>query len=493
MTPLPPSGSRAKPSPVVAGLLSLVLPGAGHYYVGKRGQGILVAVLAVVMVALILWAQATREVDLQPGTEIILIVSTVAYWLWAIASAVSHARERNFLPTLGLILVLAYTYVLGWQVTEVNLKKFFTEFSDIYPIFTKVMWPWEAAIEYDVTNISATTRFANPCPENAADLPPQTEGSGGQTWVTIAPACGDFSKYDTTQGKLAPGTLLALKASGLRPNEPVEIYWTDAIGNEFRPRYEGATVKGMADAQGNMTVTFGAPQIETTTQVGVQRHTIEVRQQVSKTNPHMSVDMELALNRIVVTIFQALMATSFGIILALPLSFIAARNLMSGSPLTLAIYYAIRFVLNVVRSIEPIIWALIATVWVGLGPFAGVIALTLHTIAALAKLYSEAIESIESGPIEAITATGASPLQVIMHAIIPQVIPPFVSFTIYRWDINVRLSTIIGFVGGGGIGQLLYQWTGQSLWSQAGLAVWLIAATVSVMDYASAEIRKRFV
>src|SRR5690606_10217601 len=125
----------------------------------------------------------------------------------------------------------------------------------------------------------------------------------------------------------------------------------------------------------------------------------------------------------------------------------------------------------VTRSIEPIIWAVIAAVWVGLGPFAGVIAMTIHTIAALGKLYSEAIESIDPGPIEAVTATGANALQRIMYAIVPQIIPPFLSFTIYRWDINVRMSTIIGFVGGGGIGQYLFEWINQSRGTAAGLAV----------------------
>ncbi len=121
------------------------------------------------------------------------------------------------------------------------------------------------------------------------------------------------------------------------------------------------------------------------------------------------------------------------------------------------------------------------------------IALTIHTVAALGKLYSEAIESIDSGPIEAIQATGANRIQVIRYAIVPQIIPPYLSFTIYRWDINVRMSTIIGFVGGGGIGQILFQWINQSLWSSAGIAVWLIAITVALMDYGSAELRKRFV
>jgi phosphonate transport system permease protein len=187
------------------------------------------------------------------------------------------------------------------------------------------------------------------------------------------------------------------------------------------------------------------------------------------------------------------MATLFGVVLAIPVSFFAARNLMSASRFTMVIYYVTRTLLNIVRSIEPLIWAIIATVWVGLGPFAGVIALTLHSVAALGKLYSEAIESIDPGPIEAVHATGANWLQTIAFAVVPQMIPPFVSFTIYRWDINVRMSTIIGAVGGGGIGFLLIQWIRLLDFRAAGIAVWFIAITVAILDYISAEIRNRFV
>jgi phosphonate transport system permease protein len=175
------------------------------------------------------------------------------------------------------------------------------------------------------------------------------------------------------------------------------------------------------------------------------------------------------------------------------ISFFAARRPRVHQCSNLAIYALVRLVLNIIRSIEPLIWAVIAIIWVGLGPFAGTLALTLHTIAALGKLYSEAIENIDSGPIEAIQATGANWLQVIVYAIIPQVIPPFVSFTIYRWDVNIRSSTIIGAVGGGGIGFLLIQWIRLSDYDSAGIAVWLIAIVVSVLDYVSAQIRKEFV
>jgi phosphonate transport system permease protein len=166
---------------------------------------------------------------------------------------------------------------------------------------------------------------------------------------------------------------------------------------------------------------------------------------------------------------------------------------MSASPITMAFYYITRTIMNIIRSIEPLIWALIAVVWVGLGPFAGIVALTVHSIAALTKLYSEAIEGIDPGPIEAVRATGANTIQTIMFGVIPQMISPFISFSIYRWDINVRMSTIIGLVGGGGIGFLLVQYIRLLDYRAAGIAVWFIAVTVAVLDYVSAEIRARLI
>ena len=126
--------------------------------------------------------------------------------------------------------------------------------------------------------------------------------------------------------------------------------------------------------------------------------------------------------------------------------------------------------------------AIVFVIWVGLGLFAGVLALSLHSIAALAKLYSEQVESIDAGPIEAITATGATRLQTIIYGVVPQIVPPYLAFTIYRWDINVRMSTIIGFVGGGGIGQILKQWIDLLQYNQAGVATLAIAIIVAVLD-----------
>ncbi len=173
--------------------------------------------------------------------------------------------------------------------------------------------------------------------------------------------------------------------------------------------------------------------------------------------------------------------------------YLARRWAQGFVPIGQWIYTVTRLVLNVVRSIEPLIWGLVGVIWVGLGPFAGFIALTIHTIAALGKLYSEAIESIHPGPIEAIQSTGANRVQTIMFAVLPQVLPHFTAFSLYRWDINVRMSTVIGLVGGGGIGFLLIQWIRQVQYEHAGLAVWLITITVATLDFISASVRKRLV
>ncbi|MCB0186446.1 MAG: ABC transporter permease subunit, partial [Caldilineaceae bacterium] len=177
---------------------------------------------------------------------------------------------------------------------------------------------------------------------------------------------------------------------------------------------------------------------------------------------------------------------------ALAGAFVAFRTPYNASlPVGLTIYTVARTVFNALRSIEALIMVIVFAVWVGIGPFAGVLALGLHTVAALAKLYSEQVESIAAGPMEAILATGANRLQMIVYAVIPQIVPPYISFTMYRWDINVRMSTIIGFAGGGGIGFLLQQNINLLNYRAASAQILAIAIVVSLMDYLSSAMRQR--
>ena len=207
------------------------------------------------------------------------------------------------------------------------------------------------------------------------------------------------------------------------------------------------------------------------------------------TPPQVDEAQRLVIGKLVETIAIGLMATLFSTLLAMPLSFLAAHNIMSRLPGGNAIYYAMRTVLNILRAVDTVVWGLIVIVWVGLGTFAGVIALTIHSTAALAKLLSEEIEHIDSGPIEAVTATGANLVQVIRYAVIPQVIPSFLGYTLLRWDINMRSATVVGFVAGGGIGFFVLETIRMGAYQQYAAALWAVAVVIILVDYLSARWR----
>lgn len=197
-----------------------------------------------------------------------------------------------------------------------------------------------------------------------------------------------------------------------------------------------------------------------------------------------------AISKLLESVYLAFMATFFAVPVAFVLAFFGARNLTRHSFATRLAYTVVRLYINVTRSIEPIIWAILFSVWIGIGPFAGALALMVHSISSLVKQYSEAIEGVDDGPIEALEATGASHIAVAWFAVVPQVIMPYLAFTIYRWDINVRMATIIGLVGGGGIGGLLIQEQGLAHWTQVGTLAALIFIVVWTMDFLSAKVRE---
>jgi phosphonate transport system permease protein len=197
--------------------------------------------------------------------------------------------------------------------------------------------------------------------------------------------------------------------------------------------------------------------------------------------------------KMIETIFLGVMATAFSLVIALPLSFLGARNIMTGHPVTATVYAIVRLVFTIIRSIDVLIVVIVLLAIFGPGNAAGVFGLAFHNVGVIGKLYSEAIESIDAGPLEAITATGANRLQVIWTAVLPQITNPFISFTIYRLDTNVRLAPILGLVGGGGIGTDLFQTIQLFHYGAAGLIIFMIVVTVATMDFVSAQVRKRLV
>lgn len=488
------------PSPVrpgVAAVLSLIIPGLGQIVSGFTQRGILLLASMISTLGLLIWRiklAGKREeevfqiflkaIRLQPFL-VFLVVCVGLLWVWIIWDASRQATPGKRGGGSIFILILIIFFALGWQITEIDIYKAVTQIGEAGPPLLKILWPWERAVTRQETHVSASAYIESPCTDSPPEIPVEVEG---EPYIQVEPTCGVLSKAGE------PGTEMTITGYGFAPDTVTVIWWEDPLGAEFRIWKQGEYLQVTTDNEGIFEIKFDMPIIEVPPSAGEGPfiHRVEARQ-ISALGPlQPSTELNLAIERMVETIFLGLMATLFGIILAVPVSFAAARNLMSTSRITMVIYYITRTVLNIVRSIEPLIWALIATVWVGLGPFAGIIALTLHSVAALGKLYSEAIEGIDPGPIEAIQATGANWIQTIMYAVVPQMIPPFISFTIYRWDINVRMSTIIGAVGGGGIGFLLIQWIRLLDYRAAGIAVWFIAITVAILDYVSSEIRNKF-
>ena len=195
-----------------------------------------------------------------------------------------------------------------------------------------------------------------------------------------------------------------------------------------------------------------------------------------------------ALLGAVKTVEIALLGTAVAAVTALPLGFVSARNVAAP-----ALFYPARAVLNFFRSVDTLVYALIFVAAVGLGPFPGVLAVFAYTTMSLAKLYSEAIEGIDRGPVDAITATGATRLQVLRFGVLPQVLPLFLSYVLYRLETNIRAATVLGFVGAGGIGFYLQTYLRTIDYPAASTVLLVTVLMVMVVDAISSRLRDRLV
>ena len=150
----------------------------------------------------------------------------------------------------------------------------------------------------------------------------------------------------------------------------------------------------------------------------------------------------------------------------------------------------IRRVMDAARAINEMVFAMLFVVAVGLGPFAGVLALFVHTTGILAKLFSEAVEAIDPQPVEGIRATGAHLLEEIVYGVLPQVMPLWISYALYRFESNVRSATVVGMVGAGGIGVVLFEVIRGFQYAQTGAVLIMLVVTVTLIDLLSARLRK---
>jgi phosphonate transport system permease protein len=199
-------------------------------------------------------------------------------------------------------------------------------------------------------------------------------------------------------------------------------------------------------------------------------------------------DWRQYLEELVVTLQIALWGTALAIVGAVPLSLLAASNVAPWW-----VNQPVRRVLDACRSINEMVFALIFVVAVGLGPFAGVLALWVHTTGVLAKLFSEAVEAIDPQPVEGIRATGAHPLAEVVYGVIPQVLPLWISYALYRFESNVRSASVVGMVGAGGIGMVLWEVIRGFQYQQTCAVLLMLVVSVTLIDIVSAQLRKRLI
>jgi phosphonate transport system permease protein len=213
-----------------------------------------------------------------------------------------------------------------------------------------------------------------------------------------------------------------------------------------------------------------------------------------------------SLSKAIETLAMSFLGTILAVILAAPLAFLSTSTLNFtgilyefeqvrgvGYRLRQVIYHLATLILNFLRSIPEILWALIFILAVGLGPFAGVLALGIHTAGVLGKLYSEILEDVDEAPIEALQSTGASRSKIFFYSIMPNALPQFLSYTLYRWEVNIRAATIVGVVGAGGLGREIYVAISLFHYTQLLTLLIMVFVIVTLVDYLSALVRFRLI
>jgi phosphonate ABC transporter permease subunit PhnE len=440
------------------------------------------------------------------------------------SSPFAQATTRAVITFAVLVLL-----VFGWQAVKLDLKQLFNDSYLMGNLLDQLLHP--NFLVREKSSEAVAVKLKSRC--EGAQPQPLTSSEPNKPQLTLSRDCGNV------------GDPFTLEGTGFAPNLKIQINW-ERFGDRDLIKALQADEQGYFKYEGVLLRDWGI------------NFNFEVLADVYTGRFVVSEATEITLSKMYETIMLALMATMFGVIIAIPLSFFGARNLMADlngsiSKLSAAIfigahglglgwylgevlgifvptptvrlgalslsllalglgvmglaglavwgwhragagiYTVVRLYQNIFRSIESLIVATLFVVWVGIGPAAGTLALALNTAAVLGKLCSEAIESIDPGPMEAIKATGANFLQMVVYAVIPQVIPHFVGYILYRWDGNVRFSTVLGFVGGGGVGFILIQYINLLQYRNAAVAVWAITLVVYLMDYTSTKLRARIV
>ena len=199
-------------------------------------------------------------------------------------------------------------------------------------------------------------------------------------------------------------------------------------------------------------------------------------------------DWRIYMREMVITVHIAVWGTLLAVLAAVPMGLLCSANV---TPPWL--HQPVRRLMDACRAINEMVFAMLFIVAVGLGPFAGVLALAVHTTGTLAKLFSESVEAIDPRPVEGIRATGAHKLVEIVYGVLPQVMPLWLSFTLYRFESNVRSASVVGMVGAGGIGVVLFEVIRGFQYAQTCAVLLILVVCVTLIDVLSAMLRKRFI
>ncbi len=500
-----PSLTTTTKNKLLSALLSLILPGAGQLYLGARSIALAIFAMTATLAFLIWFTLDNFRVGAIEinGVETSWLWSLfLAFWLWNVWDAYQRARGASTTRFFSFGIPILIIYIIAFQVTDANFPRLVTRFNDVRLIFDALRHP--DLLTRDTETQEGATTIWIPCSN-----PPQTTSPGGNSGlpVGIDKICGTV------------GDPIVIAGQGFLPNMTGNLYWQEYGGtNEVQVRSQGAPVLVTTDAEGKFVGALNIPafagrdgldpnaptvqgiQARFVQEVGPLKPSENFGVLIGRIEPEpppawtISLGLMWAEARIpwfvpggiFVTIALGLLATLISIVIAAPISFFGARNIMSRVRGGTVIYYLARGIFNVTRSIDVLIWAIILVTWTGLGVVTGLFALTIHSIAAVAKLYSEEVEHIDPGPVEATTATGANLLQTIRFAVIPQIIPSFLAYSLLRWDINMRSATVVGLVSAAGVGFYIFEAIRKGGYREYAAALWCIAFVILIVDFVSA-------
>jgi phosphonate transport system permease protein len=376
-------------------------------------------------------------------------------------------QTSRIIRNVLLIAFIIAAFGISYKVTGVDFSRLIRDLPKGGPILREFLSPDVFTRETETRTIEIA--FPIPCGSASAESVIPSEGP------RLVPSvnCAD------------PRQKFTLEGFDLEPNSEVVIRWN------FPDQRVMTAIRAQTDANGHFASEVEARPIAASVNNVASQLEVDTNTPVGGIKPSQA--LRDVIDQMFVTIFMALLSTTIATFVAAPLSFLAASNITRKGKVGTTTYYIVRSFLNLMRSYDPLLMASVFGFWLSFGPFPGFLSLTVVTIASLGKLFSEAIEGIDAGPLEALQATGSNQLQTVTYGVVPQIVPDFVSFIIYHWDINVRISTIIGFVGGGGIGFYLSEQINGFHYDRAGTAIWAIVIVVWAMDFLSAEVRKRLI